>query len=38
MGKIKTDTVEFTTQRSLKDLTAALRRAVNATKAQVEQL
>ena len=38
MGKIKTDTVEFTTQRSLRDLTAALRRAIDATKAQVEQL
>ena len=38
MGKIKTDTVEFTTQRSLRDLTEALRRAVSATKAQVEQL
>ena len=38
MGKIKTDTVEFTTKRSLRDLTDALRRAISATKAQVEQL
>lgn len=38
MGKIKTDSVQFTTQRSLKELNALLRRAVNATKAQVEKL
>ncbi len=38
MGKMKQDSVEFTTQRSIRDLTQALRRAINATKAEVEEL
>ena len=38
MGSIKTDSIEFATQRSLKDLTNALRRAISTTKAQVDRL
>ena len=38
MDKLKTDIVEYTTQRSMRDLTDALRRAISATKADVEQL
>ena len=38
MGKIKTDIEEFTTRRSLRELSDALRRAISATKAEVEKL
>ncbi len=38
MGSLKTDSVEFTTRKPLKSLTNDLRQAINATKAQVDQL
>ena len=38
MGKTKTDSVEFTTKRSLQALSNDLRRAANATKAEVQKL
>ncbi len=38
MGKMKTDSVQFTTKRSMKELNDLLRKAISVTRAKVEKL